>query len=88
MKIEVNGTLVYTIESKGQWINRFPGAIPKLPMSESYLWVDKEGNIATCGEDFMRAEDFEKYPIKIYWLQRTSHIFMNPELLGKLKDLF
>ena len=87
MKIEINVTLVYEIENKRQWINSFPGALPKLPMVEKLLWVDNKGNVATVGEDFMIAEDFDRYPIKIYWLERTAH-FNNPEYVQKVKDLF
>ena len=87
MEIKINGILVYEIESKKHWINSFPGALPKLPNVEKLLWVDNKGNVATVGEDFSIAEDFERYPIKIYWLERTSH-FNNPEYFQKIKDLF
>jgi len=86
-KIEVNGILVFEIKSKNHWINSFPGALPKLPMSEKFIWVDNQGNTATCGEDFMEAEKLESYPIKIYWLSRVSHQ-INPEYVQKIKDLF
>ena len=86
-KIKINGTLVFEIRSKNHWINSFPGALPKLPMSEKIIWVDNQGNVATCGEDFMDAEKLETYPIKIYWLSRTSHI-NKPDYVQKVKNLF
>ena len=88
-QITINGKLVFEIHSKNHWINSFPGAIPKLPMSEQYLWIDKNGNIATCGEDFMYAEKEDYYPIKIYHLQRTCHLNdKNKSYLEKLNAIF
>ena len=87
MKIEVNGTLVFEIKDKRHWINSFPGALPTLPMSEKLLWVDNKGNTATIGEDFRIADEFDRYPIKIYWLERTAH-FDKPEYVQKIKNLF
>lgn len=89
-RIAINGTLIYEIENKSQWINRFPGAIPnlhKLPKCETLLWVDKNGNVSTVGEDFMVAQDVDSYPIKIYWLQRIAHE-RNPEYTEKVRTLF
>lgn len=83
--IKINGELVFEIKSKQHWINSFPGAIADLPMSEKYLWIDVNGNIATCGEDFMFAENAEVYPIKIYHIQRTSHL--NPKNKNYVESL-
>ena len=86
-EVKINGELVFEIQSKNHWINSFPGAIPELPMSEQYLWVDKNGNIATCGEDFMFAEDTDSYPIKIFHIQRTCHLNpKNEKYVQKLKQ--
>lgn len=88
-QIKVNGKLVFEIHSKNHWINSFPGAIPNLPMSEQYLWIDNNGNIATCGEDFMYAETEDSYPIKIYHLQRISHLDeKNQNYVQKLNAIF
>ena len=76
-EIKINGTLVFEITSKRHWINAFPGAIPELPKAEKYIWVDVKGNTATCGEDFMTAEEYQTYPIKIYLLQRIAHTKKN-----------
>lgn len=83
IEIKINVTEVFEITSKRHWINAFPGAIPELPKTEKYIWIDAKGNSATCGEDFMTAEDNETYPIKIYLLQRVSHLD-NPKYLAKL----
>lgn len=72
-KITINATLVFEVTSKSHWIRSFPGALPKLPTVEQYLWVDANGNTATCGEDFMHAEETGAYPIKVYIVGRTSH---------------
>lgn len=84
--ITINAHLVFEIKSKTHWINKFPGAIPELPMSEKYLWVDANGNTTTKGEDFSAAEEFNAYPIKIYHLQRSAHLReSNSEYVLKLK---
>ena len=87
--IQIKGKLVFEIQSKNHWINSFPCAIPEIPMSEKYLWVDKNGNIATCGEDFMYAEQSDTYPIKIYLLQRVCHLnSKNENYVKQLNGLF
>jgi len=87
VKIEINAYLVYQLDSKRDWINSFPGALPKLPMSEKYIWIDKNGNSAGVGEDFMVAENENSYPIKIYLVQRIAHQ-SKPDYLQKLLNLF
>ena len=86
-KIELNVRLVYQLDSKQEWIRRFPGALPKLPMCEKYLCIDANGNSATVGEDFMAAEKQISYPIKIYLVQRINHL-EDETYLEKLLKLF
>lgn len=86
-KITINATLVYELADKQKWIRRFPGALPELPKSEKYLWIDANGNQATCGADFMSAETQNSYPIKIYLVQRIDHI-TDKTYLHKLLALF
>lgn len=86
-EIKINGTLVFEIQSKNHWVNAFPGAIPEIPQRESYLWVDAQGNIATCGGDFMHADKIDTYPIKVYWLQRIEHLKQDSYFL-QLSNLF
>ncbi len=90
MKVEqitINGTFIMQINSKNEWIRKFPGALPELPMVEKYIWIDANGNITTVGEDFSYAEYQNSYPIKIYLIQRTAHIG-NKTYLDKLLALF
>jgi hypothetical protein len=72
-EIKIKATLVLEISCKSRWINMFPGALPELPMTEKYIWIDAKGNSATCGEDFATAEDNDTYPIKVYLIERISH---------------
>lgn len=45
-KITVNGTLLFELRSKQDWINRVPQILPeKLRGGESWIWVDKNGNV-------------------------------------------
>lgn len=86
-KITINAIEVFEIRSKNHWVNSFPGAIPKLPVTEEYLFVDAQGNIAMCGEDFMVAEKEATYPIKVYLLKRIAHD-SNPQYFNQILNLF
>jgi hypothetical protein len=86
-EIKINATLVFEITSKRHWINAFPGAIPELPKTEKYIWIDAKGNSATCGEDFMKADGDETYPIKVYLLQRIAHSKNNGYIEKLLKHI-
>lgn len=72
MQIKINGELIAKLANKRQWFNQVPDILPKLPAQEKLLFVDKNGNILTIGEDFMAAEKQESYPVSIYHLTRTS----------------
>jgi len=86
-KLIINAIEVFEIKSKSHWINSFPGAIPKLPVTEEYLFIDANGNMASCGEDFMIAEKESTYPIKIYLLKRIAHD-SDPQYFNQLLNLF
>lgn len=86
-EIKIKATLVFEINSKRNWINSFPGAIPELPMAEKYIWIDAKGNSATCGEDFSTAEDNDTYPIKVFLLERISHNKKNGYIKKLLKHI-
>ncbi|MDR6844486.1 hypothetical protein [Flavobacterium granuli] len=86
-EIKINATLVFEITSKRHWINAFPGAIPELPKTEKYIWIDSKGNTANCGEDFMKADSAGTYPVKVYLLQRICHTEKNEYTEGLLKYL-
>ncbi len=73
-KVEVNGELLFVLESKQQWINRVPGILPdKTRRGEVWIWVDKNGNVFNAGEDFMAAEEMDSYPCKVYRLCNVAH---------------
>lgn len=68
-KIEVNGELLFELASKQQWINKVPRILPKkIRAGETWVWVDKNGNVFECGSDFMEAEKHDTYPCKVYRL--------------------
>ena len=86
-EIKIKATLVFEISCKSRWINLFPGAMPELPMTEKYIWIDAKGNSATCGEDFATAEDNHTYPIKAYLIERISHTKNNGYIEKLLKHI-
>lgn len=71
-KIECNGELILTINSKADWIKKVPNHLPEKRRAEQRLWLDKYGNCLTIGEDFMAAEDIDTYPVNVYSLQRVA----------------
>jgi hypothetical protein len=72
-KIEVNGELLFELESKQDWVNRVPRILPnKTRRAEQWIWVDKNGNVFECGADFMAAEKSKTYPCKVYLLQNVA----------------
>jgi len=74
-KIEVNGELLFELESKQAWVNRVPRILPnKTRGAEQWIWVDKNGNVFECGADFMAAEKSETYPCKVYRLQNVAGV--------------
>lgn len=78
-KITVNAELVLTLNSKREWINALPGALRRLPEWETnrLIWIDRNGNQASMGEDFSAAEDQGTYPIKVYRPLRIAHAIKN-----------
>jgi hypothetical protein len=74
-KIEVNGELLFELESKQDWVNRVPRILPnKTRRAEQWIWVDKNGNVFECGADFMAAGKSKTYPCKVYRLQNVSGV--------------
>jgi hypothetical protein len=72
-KIEVNGELLFELSSKQDWVNKVPRILPaKIRGGESWVWVDKNGNVFECGRDFMEAENHDTYPCKVYRLCNVS----------------
>lgn len=70
--ITVKGELLFELANKNQWINRVPQILPENQRGESWVWVDKNGNVFECGADFSAAEKAETYPCKVYRLQSVA----------------
>lgn len=71
--IQVNGELLFELESKQAWVNRVPQILPdKIRGGETWIWVDKNGNVFECGVDFTAAEKAETYPCKVFRLQNIA----------------
>jgi hypothetical protein len=71
--ITVKAELLFELESKQDWINRVPRILPaKTRPGESWIWVDKNGNVFECGADFMAAEKHSTYPCKVYRLNSVA----------------
>ena len=74
-KIEVNAELLFELANKRQWINRVPNILPdKIRAGETWVWLDKNGNVFECGIDFSAAEDQNTYPCKVYRLQNVAGV--------------
>ena len=65
-EVAVKSEFVVELESKDDWVNKIPRWLPEKKEAESFLFIDKNGNIAAMGKDFMVAEDKATYPIKVY----------------------
>ncbi len=75
--LSFNGTLLFNLESKQDWINKCPGFIPeKKSRAELWLWLDNKGNTLTMGEDFEAAEELNTFPVRVYKLIRTSETLL------------
>ena len=73
-KITVNAELLFVLENKQQWVNRVPRIMPpKIRGGETWIWVDKNGDVFECGKDFMVAEEKETYPCKVYRARNVSY---------------
>ena len=73
VNITVKGELLFELESKQQWVNRVPQILPeKTRSAETWLWVDKNGNVFECGLDFRIADEKATYPCKVYRLENVA----------------
>lgn len=70
--IKINGQFMLQLNSKAEWVRKLPEALPKIGMSDKYLFVDKNGDLLTIGADFIAAEKKSSYPVRVYLAQRTS----------------
>lgn len=73
--ITVKGEFLFELKSKSDWVNKVPRILPnKIRAGESWIWVDKNGNVFERGADFSSAEELQTYPCKVYRLQSISSI--------------
>ena len=71
--IQVKGELLFELQNKQQWISRLPAILPeKTRAGESWIWVDKNGNVFECGADFSAAEKLHTYPCRVYRLANVA----------------
>ncbi len=77
-KVTVNAELLFILESRQQWINKFPHQLPKkIRSGESWIWVDKNGDVFEIGKDFKVAEEKATYPCKVYRLRSVTAAHIN-----------
>jgi hypothetical protein len=94
-KIEVNGEFLFELASKQQWVNRVPQILPdKIRAGETWVWVDKNGNVFECGADFIAAEKHDTYPCKVYrlcnvagWATKCKKVKKNGVLNSKISSV-
>jgi len=68
-KVQVNAEFLFELASQAQWENRVPQILPeKTRTGETWIWIDKNGNVFECGADFMAATKHDTYPCKVYRL--------------------
>lgn len=72
-EITVKGEFLFEIDSKQGWNKVIAEGIHCKKRGDKLLWVDKNGNCATLGQDFMAAKRKETYPIRVYRLQRITN---------------
>lgn len=71
--IKVKGELLFILSSKQDWVNRVPRILPeKIRGGETWIWIDKNGNVFECGADFMAAEEMNTYPCRVYRLANVA----------------
>lgn len=71
-KVSFNAELIGTLKSKQDWINRVPRCLPPKREAEVRVWLDKNGNCLSQGEDFMAADDIDSYPVRVYSCRRVA----------------
>lgn len=72
-QITVKGEFLFQIDSKEGWNKIIAERKLCKKRGDKLLWVDKNGNCATLGQDFMAAKRKDTYPISVYRLQRITH---------------
>ena len=83
-KVTLNVELLFTLNSKREWINRVPAILPaKRDRNEEWIWIDTNGNSMAIGEDFAAAEKMDSYPVKVYRKIRVAEALKQADTLTK-----
>ncbi len=53
----------------------------KIRGGETWIWVDKNGDVFECGLDFKIAEEKATYPCKVYRLSNVAGAHVKDEIL-------
>lgn len=76
--IKIKGEFLFELASKQDWIYKVPGILPnKIRPGESWIWIDKNGNVFECGADFTAAENHCTYPCKVYRLSNVASAYLS-----------
>jgi len=71
--IEVRAELLFELSSEQDWVKRVPRILPKkIRAGETWIWVDKNGDVFECGSDFMAATKLGTYPCKVFRLSNVA----------------
>lgn len=66
-EVTIKGELLFTLNSKQDWINRVPRSLPpKERANEEFIWVDSNGCLLEMGQDFSAAERQGSFPVRVY----------------------
>jgi hypothetical protein len=67
IEVTVKAEFLFELKSMTQWVTKVPDILPeKIRAGETWIWVDKDGYVFEKGADFMKAEDINSYPCKVY----------------------
>lgn len=71
--LKVKGYFLFEFKTMSQWVNKASSWFKPYQYG-GYVTVclDKNNNVCHIGEDFMRAEKDDLFPVKVYALQRTA----------------
>lgn len=72
-KITVNAEFLFELPNKNAWVNRVPECLPeKTRAGETWIWLDKNGDVFEIGRDFIEADKLNTYPCKVYRLSNVG----------------
>lgn len=69
-ELKINATELFEFTSFSDWVNNASKRF-KPHKFKPNVCIATDGSVCHIGEDFMRARDYDLFPIKVYTLQRT-----------------